>query len=226
MSEKKNIFLWSGGPDSTYSLITLLRDTEIPVKAMYYGTPIINPKIQTFIDDPFDTYCPFKGINYAIQQNRFIRNEQNAVETLKPLIEQQYRHFELEYIITYFKESINPTTKKADACLMYVYHYPYPSVLFSCLEDCSVVEYHGRCKEDFDTDSYMTRDFSTWASSLPLINYDHNVQEVHINKDVNKQTIKQQLGTLWPLTVSCGFPDLNFKPCGQCQKCRHRGELI
>lgn len=193
----KRIVSWSGGPDSTATLIHLLQNTDDRVIAIH-----IKGDMPTVAMDPDIT-----------------EGEENAVLTLAPILRERYRDFELKV----FSHRRFILDEWEDHRGIEAHFFP----LIYMLDNEPAVMYIGRNETDKKENwpryvngsiegSYTIRDQLMGAIGVEVVDF---------NIDKPKSEICLDLGDLWDLTWSCLGP-LREKgvQCGVCRWCRQREE--
>lgn len=190
----KRIVLWSGGPDSTKCLIDVLEQTDDEVIAFHLNGDISN--------EPMD-----KGV---------IAGENNAIEQLKPLIEEQYRSFTLKC----FSHRRFVFGRRDHQIGYEIYIFP---LIFGLEESIKVyVARNEADKEIFEVQQGFDGGFA-YSWKLHDLVYEGDIELEQHNVDVPKYQNVIDLGDWYELTWSCMGPVTETgEQCGKCDWCERR----
>ena len=199
----KSLVVWSGGLDSTYALVRLLRETE---------------------DEVFAHHIHFRGRNDAGDRvSHKCEYETQAIARLRPYIERNYRPFtysESWLDISAFKRFARDTATAmffaAQAAMSYGFT-PRDRIILGINRDEDVRWMPG-------TDSYRYRRMMT----VRMLKAVFESEEVPYFFLFEPRPSKQEEADFLPyelfgLTVSCRDPvlaDGKFETCGACLECR------
>lgn len=224
MSSNKNdplkIVEWSGGPDSTYTLVNLLENETCQVEAWHDVIIIVDPETYKHTTvEPYRTFNRYKLIQYYTTKKLF------------DILNQKFRPFQFRRDILFQPLCKTPTDEgnwEINQSLNDMFKFTEFTLLLPILlERDNITLYLSHCAEDWITQIHFTennyaktKEYEQLADILRSL----GVGVVYDNKNLPKAEICNKLQSLglWELTWSCPSPGIDNKPCGICEKCIDR----